>query len=67
MGFKKVDGYETVLESTVEKGSFLYDLSTEQGREESDRHYAESVARAKAMAEVSKTLAIIEELLEKGG
>ncbi len=50
MGFKKVDGYETVLESTVEKGVFLYDTSTAKGREESDRHHADVVARARKVA-----------------
>jgi hypothetical protein len=66
MSFKKVDGFKTILESTVEKGVFLYDLSTEEGREEADRHYAESVICGRAWALHAQTLSILEELWAGG-
>ncbi len=46
MSFKTVDGYNTVKESTIEEGVYLFDLGTEEGRNEADRYYAEKKHRA---------------------
>ena len=34
MSFKKVNNYNTIKESTEEKGVYLFDLGTEEGRAE---------------------------------
>jgi hypothetical protein len=41
-----VDGFATPTRNPQEEGVYLFDLSTEEGRDEADRYYADKKYRA---------------------